>query len=779
MMVTTLPKFCEGFTISRKSFEPAYMEAYRSGLLWEKVERARAMLQRCRVCPRNCNINRWDGELGTCASGRYAEVASYFPHFGEEDCLRGWRGSGTIFFTHCNLKCVFCLPPDALVATEHGLRRIMDVFAMGEDEQIWRGGFVRFLDGKVRVFMRQGYLAPVTKAFKHFFVGKLVRLKPYNCPPLLLTPNHEVFAVHRSAPHRLVKVRADCLTKEHYLIVPKRPPVNEDVLLEISAFLEPVVKQAWTSIRRRYSADQIAELLTLPRKSQELAALTSYHPAYIRKLRGQWHKGSLVMTDKGLSPNIVQEHGSVRIKGENRPGIPAQIPLDERLAWLLGIYCAEGHVTSDKNRRNATRIVFSFGHKEMALVNRTVTLLRELFGVEPRKRWRRTTITVEVGKSSLALLFAALCGRNAKEKQVPTLLLKAKPKIAWAFLRGVLEGDGCDRGNHYAVSTVSEQLAIGLFELGLQLGILPSFHRWQPTPTKELEGRIVHQSPLFFVKFPKGVQQRTKWKDAGAYFLVPVRKMEWVPYEGWVYNLEVNDPDHSYLAPFVAVANCQNFDISRQGIGGRPVTPEELAHLMLYLQDLGCHNINFVTPEHVVPQIMEAIPIAVEKGLRLPIVYNTSAYDSMESLELMDGIVDIYMPDFKYWDAAKAKKYLKAEDYPEAARRAIKEMHRQVGYLTFDENGLALRGVLLRHLVMPGALDDTREILRWIAEELGRDTYVNIMEQYHPAGLVSKMRYPEINRRITAEEYEQALSYAREFGLWRLDYRWRRVRLWW
>jgi putative pyruvate formate lyase activating enzyme len=778
-MTLALPKFCEGFIVPRREFEPAYMETYRSGRIWEKVEIAREMLKRCRVCPRNCDVNRWQGELGTCASGRYAEVASYFPHFGEEDCLRGWRGSGTIFFTHCNLKCVFCLPPDALVATEQGLQAIKDIFAMGEDEQVWHGGFVRFLDGKVRVFVREGHLAPVTKVFKHFFAGKLVRLKPYNCPPLLLTPNHEVFVSHPSEPHRFFKVRADGVKKGHYLIVPKRTIAGEEVVLDVATLLEPVVEQAWASVRRRYPREQLAELFVLPRTSQELASLTGYHPAYLCKLRGQWRRGLLVVTSERAPSNIVREGDRVRVKGEHRPGIPAQIPLDERLAWLLGIYCAEGHVTLDKNRRNAARLIFSFGHKETSLVRRTAHLLRELFGVEPQIRWRRTTVTVEVGKTSLALLFAALCGQNAKEKRVPAALLKAKPEIAWAFLQGMVEGDGCDRGDHYAVSTVSESLAMGLFELGLRLGTLPSFFRWQPSPTKELEGRTIRQSPLFFVKFAKGARQRTKWKDAGAYFLVPVHKVEWLPYEGWVYNLEVGDPDHSYLAPFVAVANCQNFDISRMGIGGRPVTPEELADIMLYLQDLGCHNINFVTPEHVVPQIMEAIPIAIEKGLRLPIVYNTSAYDSMESLELMEGIVDIYMPDFKYWDAAKAKRYLKAEDYPEVARRTIKEMHRQVGDLVFDENGLALRGLLVRHLIMPGALDDTREILRWIATELGTNTYVNLMDQYYPAGLVSKDRYPEINRRITAEEYERALAYAREFGLWRLDYRWRRfVALW-
>ncbi|MCS7225211.1 MAG: radical SAM protein [Armatimonadetes bacterium] len=223
---------------------------------------------------------------------------------------------------------------------------------------------------------------------------------------------------------------------------------------------------------------------------------------------------------------------------------------------------------------------------------------------------------------------------------------------------------------------------------------------------------------------------------------------------------------------------CQNFDISRQGIGGRPVTTEELAALMLHLQDIGCHNINFVTPEHVVPQVCEAILLAVEKGLKVPIVYNTSAYDSQESLDLMNGLIDIYMPDFKYWDPAKAKKYLKAEDYPSVARHSIKEMHRQVGPLVFSPQGLALRGVLIRHLVMPGGLDDTKEILSWIARELGTDTYVNIMDQYYPAGLVGPNRYPEINRRITGREYEQAVQFAHNVGLWRLDYRWRRILLW-
>ncbi|GBD32310.1 hypothetical protein HRbin33_01274 [bacterium HR33] len=218
---------------------------------------------------------------------------------------------------------------------------------------------------------------------------------------------------------------------------------------------------------------------------------------------------------------------------------------------------------------------------------------------------------------------------------------------------------------------------------------------------------------------------------------------------------------------------CQNFDISQaiKPTAAPGHRPEQIAAMMLELQAMGCHNINFVTPEHVVPQIVEALAVAIPQGLNLPIVYNTSAYDSMESLELMDGIVDIYMPDFKYWSPERSKVYLKAEDYPEAARAAIKEMHRQVGPLILDADGLAKRGLLIRHLVMPGCLDETRAILEWIATELGPDTYVNLMDQYYPAGKVSAAQYPEINRRLTSREFEEAKAIARDLGLKRLDER--------
>lgn len=219
---------------------------------------------------------------------------------------------------------------------------------------------------------------------------------------------------------------------------------------------------------------------------------------------------------------------------------------------------------------------------------------------------------------------------------------------------------------------------------------------------------------------------------------------------------------------------CQNWDISQQH-SGRECNANEIAALMLSLQRRGCHNINFVTPEHVAPQVIEAVAAAVPMGLRLPIVYNTSAYDSLASLRLLDGLVDIYMPDFKFWRRESARQYAKAKDYPERAREAIREMHRQVGDLKFGTDGLAKRGLLVRHLVMPGQTGEAAAIFAWLAEELSPRTYVNIMGQYRPEYQVgsagSKNQYAVINRRPKEEELRAAREAAFKAGLTRLDQR--------
>lgn len=211
---------------------------------------------------------------------------------------------------------------------------------------------------------------------------------------------------------------------------------------------------------------------------------------------------------------------------------------------------------------------------------------------------------------------------------------------------------------------------------------------------------------------------------------------------------------------------CQNYEISQLG-EGREVEPEQLAAMMLHLQEMGCHNINFVSPTHVVPQILAGVLIAAGAGLRIPLVYNTGGYDSLKTLALLDGVFDIYMPDMKYSDEAIAQRLSKVKNYPAINRAAVAEMHRQVGDLYLDERGIALRGLLVRHLVLPGGLAGTAEIVRFLAEEISPNTYLNIMDQYRPC--YKAHEYPELNRRITPEEYAEAVRLAQEAGLHRLD----------
>ena len=218
---------------------------------------------------------------------------------------------------------------------------------------------------------------------------------------------------------------------------------------------------------------------------------------------------------------------------------------------------------------------------------------------------------------------------------------------------------------------------------------------------------------------------------------------------------------------------CQNYDIShlKEGV---EVEPEHMAAMMLQLSDRGCHNINFVTPTHVVPQLLEALILAVEQGLKIPLVYNSGGYDKVETLGLLDGIFDIYMPDFKFWDRKWAERYCEAPDYPEVAMAALKEMHRQVGDLIIDDRGLALRGLLVRHLVMPEHIAGSEKVFEFLAKEISPHTYVNVMDQYRPCGEAHKDEY--INRRLSSQEFRDATDTARKAGLTRLDPR-DRIRL--
>ena len=213
---------------------------------------------------------------------------------------------------------------------------------------------------------------------------------------------------------------------------------------------------------------------------------------------------------------------------------------------------------------------------------------------------------------------------------------------------------------------------------------------------------------------------------------------------------------------------CQNSDIS-QAPAGDEIDAKDLAYIMLEIQGMGCHNINLVSPSHVVPQILAGLFVAAKAGLNIPLVYNTGGYDHLNTLNLLDGIIDIYMPDMKYANDDIGKKYSGISDYPKVNQSAVIEMHKQVSDLSCDKRGIAYRGLLIRHLILPNNIESTRKILSFISNNISKNTYINLMDQYHPA--YNAYKFPELNRRITKEEYDEALKSAKSLGLNRLDQR--------
>ena len=314
--------------------------------------------------------------------------------------------------------------------------------------------------------------------------------------------------------------------------------------------------------------------------------------------------------------------------------------------------------------------------------------------------------------------------------------------------------------------------------------LVPNEQHWQPAYGKiEKEGKLAERVEEAYAIFEKcrlcprecGVN---RLDGERGFCQAPLKVMVYVaqPHFGEEISLV---GEHGSGTIFFSNCNlrcifCQNWPISIKG-EGREIEDQELAQLMLFLQEIGCHNINLVTPTHVMPNILNATRIAFKKGLRIPLVYNTSGYERVEIIKLLDGIVDIYLPDIKYMDRDMAARYSSdARDYPEMATTAVFEMNRQVGVHQVDSRGIALRGVMIRHLVMPNRIAGTKKFVRWVSANLPQLTYVNIMAQYQVT--YKAFEYPEIARGITVQEFSEAMHWAQKYGLKNLDPRSVRIR---
>lgn len=719
---------------------------YHPTKYWHKLDDGRVQ---CDVCPRACKMHA--GQRGLCfvrgVEDDEVRLYTYGRSSGfcvdpiEKKPLNHFLpGSSVLSFgtAGCNLACKFCFHPDTLVATTLGMRRIAELFEECRDKTSNDHGEIGF-PSSLHVWTRVGKQARVAKVFAHPHCGVLLSLKASCCPPILLTANHKVFAARRSSPDIIERLEAGKLSTDHYLVVPKRQAAASEVRLDVASILASVECKAHAPRNRRYTSIDLTAALQSTGTSAELGAALGYHPAYVRTLRSRLARGML-KSESERPIRLRLEAGRLKFSAERGLGVPQQLDLNPDLAWLLGFYCAEGSIGQNASRPNACQLIFSCGHHELALVERTAALIGRIFGLPAVIVNRRTTITVEVRSTSLARLFDALCGRGAKGKRVPVQLMQASQEVIRAFLEGYVVGDGYLAPAHVVGNTVSQALALGLFELGLHLNLLPTYFVHENPPTYRIEGREVSQSTTFIVKFARhryeqrerDGPQRTVWRDAGDKFLVPVKKVETVEYEGAVYNLEVDDPDHSYLAPFLAVGNCQNWDMSKSRemdtLADR-ATPEMLAATA---QRLGCASVAYTYNDPVV--FMEyAIDVADacrERGVRSVAV--TAGYMCEQPRAEFYRHMDAANVDLKGFTERFYRKICGGELGPVLETL---EYLRHETRVWFE----------ITTLLIPGENDANTELeqmTRWIADQLGPDVPLHFTAFHPDWKMLDKSRTP-------------------------------------
>jgi len=480
----------------------------------------------------------------------------------------------------------------------------------------------------VQVYTHTGQLKPIRGVFRHRYSGRMIKIEPQYLPPIHVTPEHEFLVVSKAelqAGSKPSFVQAAKLTQDHYLAIPKQFSFSTTAVYDTTEIL-------------RLSAKPI-------RYPHELG------PAFLKEVLRLTNKG---LSSKEIGHNLGQaqvlvEEGRVRFSKEHAPGIPEQIPLDEKFARLLGYYVAEGCVLHHKDRVHSAEVVFSLGHHENTLAEKIRSLVREVLGIDAWLSRRQTTLWVVVGKAAVALLFEHLGGTGSRKKRIPEALFNAPRPIVEAFLEAYVEGDGCRKESGKVwVSTVSSDLAAGVAWLALKTGRFPAVYR--DRRGKTLLGRVVQTAPyLWTITWYQDSSKRRWLRQDEQYYYVPVKKVRTYNYSGYVYNLEV-EKDHSYLAQFVATHNCQNYITSQAlrdpaaGVQPMNITAERLVGLAKrYGAKLvgSSYNEPLITAEWAV----EVFKLAKGQGLKTCFISNGNA--TKEVLEYLKPWCDAYKVDLK------------------------------------------------------------------------------------------------------------------------------------
>lgn len=662
------------------------MEA-RTEMLAKKTENN---VVQCIACNRRCKIT--DGNAGYCGvrvnEGGNLKLSVYGKpcavwadpiekkplfHF-----LPGTR-SFSIGTFGCNFACEFCFTPDSTIVNDDSIKSLDEVFEDCTQRIERENGEIGF-GGKRKTITASGRRKAIMKVFRHFYEGDVLTIRPRHAPPVTCTPSHRFF-VYRNGS--LEKVAAGTLTEGDYLIVPKLKVKGEEIVLDTKEILRKNISRI--KKMRKLDGVGLTKLIKLKKSgktSREIGKILGMHPVYLRKLLNNLKREGINENTFTYDNVIIEKGEKVKFKMEKKNGISRHIRIDEEFAELLGYYCAEGHTSPRKDRPSSFMVVFSYGKKEKNLVERTSKLLKKLFRVEAKTVHRRTTTTVEAGSSSLGVLLRELCGKKARHKRVPPQIARSSKAVITAFLKAFIAGDGCILKDNIAINTVSKKLAMGIYHLLLLTGYLPSFYEWKPPRKKNIEGRTVNQSTLYYVKLKaekfrerflgntayrprKKSEGNLKFKETKDYWLVPIFRIQKKRYSGHVYNCEVGE-EHSYLANFIGVCNCQNWDISQAPHEARVKDPKGWR---MYFQNLidrcrdllpeevvesavntGCKSISFTYNEPTIfsEYAIDTMELGKKKGLKG--VYVTNGYETKECWDALKGYIHAANIDLKAYN---------------------------------------------------------------------------------------------------------------------------------
>jgi pyruvate formate lyase activating enzyme len=612
---------------------------------------------RCYACGHRCLIG--DGKRGICKvrfneAGQLLVPSDYVAALAcdpteKKPFFHALPGSDTLTFgmLGCDLHCGYCFTGDTVVVTDRGTMTFEEAFTSAARVERQPGAEIAYHEN-LRAVAASGKLRRVCGVFKHKFRGRLAVVKPYYLPELRCTPDHRVFATD-DITKEPQPVQAQKLTDSHYLAVPRDYAFSSAQVIDAAKELSG--HKITYRVPLELNADArrgITEATARGETSREIGVRLGRDASYIRHVRSKMARGRA--QDERTSGALVRE-GRLRFPNEHRPGIPASLPLDEDLARLLGYYCAEGSVCGDKKRPNSHVLNFSFSHDEAHLVEEVRGLLHKCFGVRAARVERATTLAVAANKSSAALLFKSLAGATSRRKRVPAAVFDAHRPVARAFLDAYVAGDGHAYANgKVGVTTVSRELAYGVAYLALKLGHLPSIYDAAMSEEGFVEGRAVKRAPhQYTVVWYEGAGVKRRVIETEKFYLVPLRGVSFVDFEGDVYNMEV-DKEHNYLAGLFLVANCQNWLTSQalrdDAAGTRPqvVSSDRLVALAkAYGASMvgSSYNEPLITAEWAV----EVFKKAKAEGFKTAFISNGNA--TPQVLDYLRPWTDCYKIDLK------------------------------------------------------------------------------------------------------------------------------------